>query len=293
MLLNTCSKSKFVGLTALVALLHSSTVLAADMVEASEGQLPAVSGVNGKLDFSYLYSDLDGALGDIHGGAVIGSLSAPIGERYGLQIDAGFSRSDGGGVVGDVDQYGIAAHFFTRDPDKGLLGIYAHYQNTDFGFIDIDNYRYGVEAEWYMHQVSLEGFIGADYVDSGMGDDTFVNLDFTAAYYLNDNVRLEAGVDHQFETTRGKVGFEAILPMFQNNTSVYANASFGEDNTTVRAGLRIYFGEDDKALIDRHRQDDPRTRLLNLNGLCLGDLLDAYYEYHAGCSEAPAYHSVP
>jgi hypothetical protein len=34
----------------------------------------------------------------------------------------------------------------------------------------------------------------------------------------------------------------------------------GESNTnSVRAGLRIYFGQRDKTLMDRSRQDDPTT----------------------------------
>ncbi len=56
--------SSTVGFSALFAALLSSTALATDLI-TEEGTLPAVSGVNGKLDFSYLYIDTGTAAGDL------------------------------------------------------------------------------------------------------------------------------------------------------------------------------------------------------------------------------------
>ncbi|MEP1208230.1 MAG: hypothetical protein ABJM29_08325 [Rhizobiaceae bacterium] len=300
MILSKYSAGKCMGLAAMIAVLHTTTALATDLALGDENSLPAVSGVNAKLDFSYLYTDLGGPVDDVHGAAVVGSLSAPLGQRFGWQIDAGLSRNDAGNPVGDIDQYGIAGHVFTRDPSVGLLGVYAHYLNTDFGLVELDSYRYGIEAEWYLNQVSLEGFAGADHVDGGAIDQTYANLDFTAAYYINDNTRIEAGVNLKFDETVATIGFEAILPMFHNNTSIYTNASFGDDATSVRAGLRIYFGEQGKSLIDRHRQDDPKPRLLDLNGLDVCEFVQPSFNPRlartllldtipsdTGCGEAP------
>jgi hypothetical protein len=40
--------------------------------------------------------------------------------------------------------------------------------------------------------------------------------------------------------------------------SLFAAAAFSEaGHNVVHGGLRIYFGQHDKTLIDRHRQDDP------------------------------------
>lgn len=263
----------FIGMTALIAILHTTTALADNLDQNTAGRLPAVSGVNGKLDFSYLYTDTNTSIGDAHGGMAIGSISTPIGSRIGLQIDAGIGRFNASTAVGDIDSYGVGGHLFTRDPEVGLLGVYGHYLRTDFGPIDLNSYRYGVEAEWYVDQFSLEAFAGADHVDAGAIDKTFASLDFTAAYYVTENVRLDAGVLRQFDSTLGKVGFEAALPMFNSNASLYANASFGGGEKSVRAGLRIYFGGDDKSLIDRHRQDDPKERLINFVGLNLADFV--------------------
>ena len=47
--------------------------------------------------------------------------------------------------------------------------------------------------------------------------------------------------------------------------SVTADARLGEDGAvSALAGLRFYFGDDGKSLIDRHRQDDPRDRGFDL-----------------------------
>jgi hypothetical protein len=41
-------------------------------------------------------------------------------------------------------------------------------------------------------------------------------------------------------------------------TSLFAEGWIGERaNNGLLAGLRIYFGQRDKSLMDRHRQDDP------------------------------------
>ena len=40
--------------------------------------------------------------------------------------------------------------------------------------------------------------------------------------------------------------------------SLFTEGWIGEHgNNAVRAGLRVYFGQHDKSLIDHHRQDDP------------------------------------
>jgi hypothetical protein len=53
--------------------------------------------------------------------------------------------------------------------------------------------------------------------------------------------------------------------------SLFAEALFAEGGSNaVLAGLRVYFGQHDKTLIDRHRQDDP-SNYFDL----LGPLTDA------------------
>ena len=268
------SGGRTLGTAALLASLYSTTVLAADP-ELDMNSLPAVSGINGKIDFSYMYLDTGTVAGDISGGVAVGSLTFPVAHRFGLQVDAGFGRFNSSTAAGDIDTAGIGAHFFARDPEMGLIGLYGHYVKADFAGIDLYSYKYGVEAEYYLNQLSFEAFAGAENVRANGNSESYASLDFTAAYYVNDNFRVDAGVSHQFDETLGKVGFEAALPIFSNNTSLYANASFGNDGHGVRAGIKIYLGADDgKSLKDRHRQDDPPERMMNFNGLDLSKFED-------------------
>ena len=86
------------------ALLMSSTAFAADAVK---GDLPAVSGPNGKVELSGGWAGINGfdSLAVFQGGA---SISVPLGERFGLQFD-----------VADVNKFsdnmiGGNLHLFTR-----------------------------------------------------------------------------------------------------------------------------------------------------------------------------------
>ena len=77
--------------------------------------LPAVSGINGNISIEGGALDKDGF------GALSGSVSLPIGQRFGLQLD---------GSVGLLDDefYGSAGgHLFWRDPAYAFLGIYGSY----------------------------------------------------------------------------------------------------------------------------------------------------------------------
>ncbi|MEM9330716.1 MAG: hypothetical protein AAGA53_05280 [Pseudomonadota bacterium] len=267
-------RGRVLGFAALISSLYSTTAISADAVSSfDEGRLPAVDGLNGKLDFSYLNFDTSASADDVGGGVVIGSLSTPIGEQFGFQVDVGFGNFDGSNAAPDIDTFGIGGHLFTRDPDVGLLGIYGDYVELDFGAVDVSSIQVGVEAEFYLDQVSLEAFVGSNTVEAGANDQTFASLDFTVGYYVNDDFRIEGGVTREFNQTVGSVGFETILPTDDNNLSVYANASFGDDQESVRAGVRVYLGQSTKSLKDRHRQDDPFERLFDFNSLVLEEVL--------------------
>jgi hypothetical protein len=53
--------------------------------------------------------------------------------------------------------------------------------------------------------------------------------------------------------------------------SLFAEGWIGEHgHNAVLAGLRVYFGQRDKSLIDRHRQDDPSVAGVLLASTLLG-----------------------
>lgn len=232
--------------------------IAADFNERFEGPKPAVSGINGKIEFGYLYLDVPGGSADAFYG--IGSLSAPIGHSFGLQIDAGIGRAD---TNPDITIGGVGAHGFWRDPDKGLVGLYGHYVRAS-GAGSGSVWRIGAEAEAYLDRISLEAFAGADIARGGGSSRTFFTGDLVAAFYATDNFRIHAGIGHAFDETYGRVGAEAMLPFGANNVALFGDGSFNGDTQTYRVGLRVYFGESGKSLKARHREDDPRTRLFDV-----------------------------
>ncbi len=220
---------------------------------------PAVSGINGKIEAAYTWYDIDGLDDDLDLWSGAGAISIPLGHSFGLQVDGGIGRYDGGGQ--SATGYGVAGHLFWRNPDMALVGLYGDYQRiSDF---DITTWRIGVEAELYLDRISLEGFAGAENVDLGGADETYFSGEALAAFYLTDDFRIHAGAGHRFDELYGIVGAEAMLPFGGNNVALFTDATFSEDVTSVRGGVRVYFGEAGKSLMARHREDDPRIRLFD------------------------------
>ena len=96
-----------------------STVASAGLAMAADvapGRKPAVSEVNGKVEFEGGPYAIDpfGSGTEWSGGA---SLSVPLGDIFGLQGDVAASNTANGNTL-----YGGMLHFFTRDPDSYLFG---------------------------------------------------------------------------------------------------------------------------------------------------------------------------
>ncbi len=256
-------RQSLLSTTALVMLSLASTLefaAAADLdaVPAPVLALPAVSAFNGKLEGG------GGALFKKGGGYGMGSLSLPLGQRFGLQVDAAGGARGGDGFAGG------AAHLFWRDPSKGLIGLYGSYSysNSIRSIINDPNIplvtirrglgigRGALEAELYFNNISLEGLAG---VEGGNVKTRFFDM-ADIAFYASENFRLSLG--HRYSLGRNAAAFGAeyqILPA--NGVSLFAEARAGERNfQAVWGGLRIYFGAE-KSLIRRHREDDPSSRL--------------------------------
>lgn len=237
-----------------------SNALAADVAQGGaaytlDDSLPAVSGLNGKLsiegggtqpgfDLGFLPFD-----DDFEGGVKAkGSVSVPLGHRFGMQGDATI-----GSVQGEVYGHG-AGHLFWRNPALGLLGGYGSWTIWD----DVDAYRLGVEGEVYLDRFTLSGIVGGEWGDVDEGVFTIGDVN----YYATDNFKL--GVGHRYTEEAGHaVAFGAEFQAYSTastGVSLFADARFGEDDyQSIFAGLRLYFGED-KSLIRRHREDDPPVR---------------------------------
>lgn len=230
--------------------MYGSVSLAADI--ETTGPLPAVSDINGKIEIGGGITDIDDFSSDevFRGGA---ALSFPVGDMFGIQADLTALDAYGETAVGG------ALHAFTRDPNSYLFGAYGGY--VDAGPSDI--WYIGPEAELYLGNVSIEAVGGYMDISDGVGSEFYAVGDI--AFYATDNLRLQVGAS----TVAGFESARAGLEWFMGDTGIPASITVdgrvGEDGfTSVMAGLSLYFGGEDKSLIRRHREDDPRLRFFDI-----------------------------
>jgi hypothetical protein len=225
---------------------------------------PAVDGANAKID------GLGGSLGQRSLYATEVSFSVPVGRQYGLQID-GIGGSWGDRSVGDV-----AGHLFWRDPNVGLLGVYTSHTWWDqFGGIYVGNVA--GEGEYYWGPLTLQGIIGVEYGNSQTAaiataaGTTFQTFDIKTRYFDQINLKYylsnnwDAYVGHRYLGGQNMLalGTEFALPVGGGSgvmASAFVEGRLGDNNSQgIWGGLKFYFGQHDKPLIARQRQDDPNN----------------------------------
>lgn len=220
------------------------------------GCVQAVDGINGKL------AGLGGSFANKGIYGALGSLALPLGCEFGVQID---------GSAGSFDKRflgSVAGHFFWRDPAKALVGLYGSstYWNQLGG---VRANHVGPEAEWYMGRWTLQGVAGVEWgnTTSGIVGDLIQTYDIKTRffdqvnlnYYLQDNFKVFVGHRYLVGKHALALGGEYGIPMSRGvMTALFAEARLGEgDFHGVWGGVRFYFGQKDKTLIRRHREDDP------------------------------------
>jgi len=266
-------RRRLLAATALAALLTAPAV-AADLEAAKAppappvlARRPAVDGVNGKFEGFGGWADWRDRARRSNGSAGwLGSLSAPLGESFGVQVDA-LAASHRSSFVG-----GGGGHLFWRDPSVGLLGGYGTVVHND-RFNDT-RYRVGGEGALYYGPFSLTGIAGYE-----QGSAAFLNTGFVpgavtfdalrsrgrffdmvdASYYATENIKFSVGHRYVGGRHAAAMGGEAQLWSFDAaSASVFVEGRVGEgDYKGVWAGLRLYFGQSHKSLMHRHREDDP------------------------------------
>lgn len=226
--------------------------------------LPAVSAINGKLELDF------GAITDPDTATfrAAGSLSVPIGERFGVQGDVSIGNID------DTWSFGGALHAFTRDPSSYLLGVTAGVVVTDGARLA----AVGPEAELYLDRISLEGWAGwaaLDYEDALMVDESGFFAMGDVAYYPTDDWRISLGGASILGRESLKLATEyQFAGLGFPLSGVGEVRAYDTGAYSFRIGIKGYLGDPDKSLIDRHRQDDPPNRALDLFSAA-GDLLTA------------------
>ncbi|WP_245441344.1 MULTISPECIES: collagen-like protein [unclassified Mesorhizobium] len=182
-----------------------------------------------------------------------GSVALPLGEKYGFQVDAI------GGVTPNSNFTGAAAHLFRRDPKVGALGLYGSYLHGGGGYDDggvLENGyvegKLGVEGQYYLGRVTLEGLAGIEW--NSLEEDVSPFAEGRVGYYPTDNFKVNGGLRHRdaFGGRTQLVGGAEYLTEFGSGiaTSIYSDFSFDLTNSDVSssgdfsamAGLRFHFG---------------------------------------------------
>ena len=243
------SKTFAVGLL-LSTVAYSGLAMAADV---ETGKKPAVSAVNGKIEFQGGWAGMSGLSNsaDFLGGA---TLSAPIGDSFGIQADIAASNSFNQTMMGG------ALHFFTRDPDAYLLGV----TGGAFWTNNANAQIIGPEFELYSGPLMFQaygGFMNMNVAGVNSGK-MFAIGDISL--YATDNFRLIIGAKDIADFKSAHAGleyqFSETMPL-----SFTLDGKVGDNGfAAVDAGLRFYFGGGDKSLKRRHREDDPPNRIFDV-----------------------------
>jgi hypothetical protein len=231
-----------------LAALFGAGMTATAAADGMGDRAPAVSQTN--LKVTGLGGEVSGDGAWVFGGA----LTAPVGQTVGVQFEGGASSVDG-----DLS-WGAAAHVFTRDPDKYLLGLFAAYAKEDD--FDLDATRIGAEAELYMKQFTLLAHAGYQFSDT-LEDGAFGKIDLR--WYATDNFAVTVGGEFEKDTTLGNLEVE-FMPGFSALPGLAFNVkgSIGDDDfDSVLGGITYYFGSN-ASLKDRQRRQDPDSALFGL-----------------------------
>jgi hypothetical protein len=206
---------------------------------------PAVSEVNGKVDY------LGGMMESAESHNFSGSLTVPLGNHFGFQADALYSR------IGGLDFYGGAGHLFWRDPAVGLVGLTGGYLSRE----GVDTFQVGAEAEYYLGRFTFGLFAGVGSI-SYANVVSFIDTNPTrfvgrvrADYYPLDDLRVSVSYTTAFEDNLVKGDLEYQTPL--KAVALTAEVAAGDHGYNHwLLGVRYYFGGK-KSLRDRQRQDDP------------------------------------
>jgi hypothetical protein len=177
----------------------------------------------------------------------------------GVQIDGGVTENSANTVASRG-----AGHLFWRNPSIGLLGAYGFYSHVTGNIIGTNISRFAAEGEYYLSRWTLRGLAGyetvrldAPSVGPGIPNRFFDSV--SASYYVTDNFKLS--IEHRYCIGRHKLtlgGEHGFALGGGRMASLFAAARFAEGgDNAVLGGVRLYFGQRDKTLIDRNRQDDP------------------------------------
>jgi len=217
--------------------------------------LPAESGINYMLSPFAGYLKPGSGLGSqaVGGGSM--SVAFPIGHSFGLLTDFTAASIGGSGL------YTGGTNLYWRDPGLGLVGGDVHGGHFA-GFGGANFASGGANFEGYYGRFTPFATVGAFGVSSlatrGYGT-------LGTAYYPTDNLQLDLGIYDYGGRSGVQGGVECLLPkqITAVATTVSVSGFVGNHGTSgAMARLKFLLGPtpaNNKTLIERRRQDDPRA----------------------------------
>lgn len=235
------------------AILTAFSAAALLALATSAGANDAVSDINGSLTAGA------GAFGPANVWFGAGSLSAPIGDSFGVQIDAS------GGELHHIGVRAAAAHLFWRDSSEALLGVYGDIVHFNI-FGGVNAYKVGGEAEWYglsdWDFGAVVGWEGGDTIDRIFDKET-------VTYYASDDVSVALGHRYTLGSHAGIFNLTWQLP--STDVRLWGEGRWGDHSTSgAFAGITWAIGGSETSLRDRARHDDPADSLFDTINSAVG-----------------------
>lgn len=172
--------------------------------------------------------------------------SIPVGDNFGVQLDALYGYGDGN------QNGGVGGHFFYRDPKQFLAGVTvmtAKQDETEFN-------RFGVESEIYLEQFTLATAGGYQDGDNRLGKSAFYTVE--GAYYANDNLKYVLGATG-FDGNNTGFGRAEWQPTNEPYTVFAFGGTGNTGNAFLLAGASYTFGAPATTLKKRDRTGDPEN----------------------------------
>ena len=210
----------------------------------------AVDGINASVSLS------GGTLDGVANGMLVASVTAPLPylSSLGFQLDVALGQYDG---VSRSDSGGAAGHLFWRNPDVGMLGLFADFGNvTSFHFG-----RIGVEGAKYIGPWTIDVMLGMEFGQNVLT--RFVD-EVDVSYNFNENFKASIGHRLTSRGHMGNIGFEKQFYASQNVAwSMFGTAEAGEDDfSQVFLGVKAaYSANGAVTLQQRDRSRSVKIRL--------------------------------
>jgi hypothetical protein len=268
--------------------------------------LPAVDGFNAKID------GYGGGASHTHGFyGTNGSFALPLAQQWGAQIDGGVGSFAGSGTARGAGHFfwrdpsiGLLGAYGSYSRWNGIGSVIIPRTALSIA-------RYAAEGEYYLGRWTIGGLAGYESVrfnipaiGPAIGTTStaiipefispIINVPapdppsvpafsipnrffdaFNVAYYVTDDFKLSIGHVYTIGRNALTLGSEYGFGLGGGRmASLFADGVIGETGLyAVRGGLRIYFGQRDKTLINRNRQDDMQL----FDGMDLMSVVDGNY----------------